>query len=86
MFQEVPAGAVVQNEHLFKRVILWKNLGIGNIRDNFKDLDRYFIERKQIEQGGDHKMYIPQLGWCIKIAATSNAQCSFISKLALQNL
>lgn len=52
MFQEVPAGAVVQNKHLFKRVVLWKNLGIGNIRENFKDVDWYFIARKE----GDHKM------------------------------
>ena len=53
LFLGIPAGTIevlfdVQNQPRFKRADLEKYLGIRNKRNNFKDLNRYFIARKYI--------------------------------------
>ena len=46
LFQELPTGAVVQNEHLFKRLDLWKKLGLEIIRDSFTYTFFFFKKHK----------------------------------------
>ena len=53
LFLGIPAGNIevlfyMQNQPRFKRADLEKYLGIRNKRNNFKDLDKYFIARKYI--------------------------------------
>ena len=45
LFQELPNGAVVQNEHMFKRVDLWKKLGLEIVRDSFTYTFFFFFLR-----------------------------------------
>ena len=58
LFHKVPAGAIetlfdAQNQCLFKRVDIGRNLGIRNIRDNFKDFSLHHVHpRSEIEGVG----------------------------------
>ena len=50
LFQELPNGAVVQNEHMFKRVDLWKKLGLEIVRDSFTYTFFFFFKKHKFKK------------------------------------